>query len=107
MRGLSNAGGFKILVEDRAGVATPQQVQAATAQLIAEARKNPQLSLEEYDFLKSQATLVKEMSPSAQRGTKITYSGDLVDGVALISFNSSGASLSNRSSPWVRRFRSP
>jgi len=58
-------------------------------------RKNPQLSLEEYEFLKGKAQLVKEMSPSAQRGVKVTYEGDLVDGVALISFNSSGASLTN------------
>jgi putative ABC transport system permease protein len=58
-------------------------------------RKNPELSLEEYDFLKSRVTLVKEMSPSAQRGVRVTYQGDLVEGVALISFNSSGASLTN------------
>jgi len=58
-------------------------------------RKNPQLTLEEYDFLKSRATLVKEMSPSSQRGVKVTYEGDLMDGVALISFNSVGATLSN------------
>ena len=58
-------------------------------------RKNPQLSLEEYNFLKSRATLVKEMSPSSQRGVKVTFEGDLVDGVALISFNSVGASLTN------------
>ena len=58
-------------------------------------RKNPQLSLEEYEFLKSHVTLVKEMSPSAQRGVKVTYDGDLADGVALISFNSKGATLSN------------
>jgi len=58
-------------------------------------RKNPQLSLEEYDFLKSRATLVKEMSPSSQRGVKVTFEGDLMDGVALISFNSVGATLSN------------
>src|SRR4051812_40554979 len=58
-------------------------------------RKNPQLSLEEYEFLKGRAQLVKEMSPSAQRGVKVTYEGDLVEGVALISFNSSGASLTN------------
>ena len=48
-----------------------------------------------YDFLKSRVTLVKEMSPSAQRGVKVTFEGDLVDGVALISFNSSGAALTN------------
>jgi len=58
-------------------------------------RKNPQLSLEEYEFLKGRTQLVKEMSPSAQRGVKVTYEGDLIDGVALISFNSSGASLTN------------
>jgi len=58
-------------------------------------RRNPQLSREEYEFLKGRTQLVKEMSPSAQRGVKVTYEGDLVDGVALISFNSSGASLTN------------
>jgi len=58
-------------------------------------RKNPELSLEEYNFLKSRVTLVKEMSPSSQRSVKVTFQGDLVDGVALISFNSTGASLSN------------
>ena len=58
-------------------------------------RRNPQLSLEEYEFLKSHVTLVKQMSPSAQRGVKVTYDGDLADGVAMISFNSNGASLSN------------
>jgi len=58
-------------------------------------RKNPELSLEEYNFLKSRATLVKEMSPSSQRGVKVTFEGDLMEGVALISFNSVGASLSN------------
>ncbi len=58
-------------------------------------RKNPELSLEEYDFLKSRVTLVKEMSPSSQRSVKLTFEGDLVDGVALISFNSVGASLTN------------
>ncbi len=58
-------------------------------------RKNPELSLEEYDFLKSRVTLVKEMSPSAQRSVKVTYEGDLIDGVNMISFNSKGASLTN------------
>jgi len=58
-------------------------------------RKNPELSLEEYDFLKGRLTLVKAMSPSSQRSVKVTYEGDLVDGVALISFNSTGASLTS------------
>jgi putative ABC transport system permease protein len=67
-------------------------------------RKNPQLSLEEYDFLKSRATLVREMSPSSQRGVKVTFEGDLVDGVALISFNSVGATLSNTEIEMGRMF---
>ena len=58
-------------------------------------RKNPELSLEEYEFLKSHVTLVKEMSPSAQRPVKVTYEGDLVDGVYLLPFNSTGGSLTN------------
>jgi putative ABC transport system permease protein len=58
-------------------------------------RKNPQLSLEEYEFLKGRARLVKEMSPSAQRNVKVTYNGDLIEGVTIISFNSRGAELTN------------
>ena len=69
-------------------------------------RKNPQLSLEEYDFLKDRVTLVKEMSPSAQRSVKVTYDADLVDGVTLISFNSSGASLSGTEIEAGRMFTS-
>src|SRR5689334_18171897 len=67
-------------------------------------RKNPQLSLEEYEFLKGRTHLVKEMSPSAQRGVKVTYDGDLIDGVAMIAFNSSGATLSNTAIETGRMF---
>jgi len=58
-------------------------------------RKNPELTLEEYEFLKGRAQLVKEMSPSAQRNVKVTYGGDLIDNVTVISFNSRGAELTN------------
>jgi putative ABC transport system permease protein len=47
-------------------------------------RKNPQLSREEFAFIKANAKLVKEAGMVAQRGCKLTYSGDLVDGVALL-----------------------
>lgn len=43
VRGLSNAGGFKLQVEDHSGRATPQMLSVVTEQLLAEARKNPQL----------------------------------------------------------------
>ena len=43
VRGLGNAGGFKMQVQDRTGRATPQELQAATDRLTAEARTNPQL----------------------------------------------------------------
>ncbi len=42
VRGIGSAGGFKIQIEDRSGRGTPQQLQAATENLIAEARKRPE-----------------------------------------------------------------
>jgi len=44
VRGIGNAGGFTIQVEDRSGSATPQQLQAATQHLIDAARSRPELS---------------------------------------------------------------
>ncbi|HKQ48286.1 MAG TPA: multidrug efflux RND transporter permease subunit [Phycisphaerae bacterium] len=44
VRGIGNAGGFKMQVQDHTGRATPQQLQTVTERLIAEARKNPQLT---------------------------------------------------------------
>ena len=43
VRGIGNAGGFKMQVQDRSGLATPQELQSVTDGLIAGARKNPQL----------------------------------------------------------------
>jgi multidrug efflux pump len=44
VQGIGQAGGFKMQVEDRSGLATPQQLEAATQTLIAEATKNPQIA---------------------------------------------------------------
>ncbi|HRX83538.1 MAG TPA: multidrug efflux RND transporter permease subunit [Phycisphaerae bacterium] len=44
VRGVGNAGGFKMQVEDRAGTASPEQLAAATQQLIAAARQEPTLT---------------------------------------------------------------
>jgi hydrophobe/amphiphile efflux-1 (HAE1) family protein len=44
VRGIGNAGGFKMQVEDRSGLSTPQQLETATNALISEARKDPRLT---------------------------------------------------------------
>ena len=43
VRGIGNAGGFKMQVQDRTGLATPQELQAVTDRMIGEARKDPRL----------------------------------------------------------------
>ena len=67
-------------------------------------RKNPQLTPEEYEFLKSNAILVRESSPSGQRGVRVTFEGDLLDGVTMLAFNSDGASLTNTQMETGRMF---
>jgi putative ABC transport system permease protein len=47
-------------------------------------KRNPEISREEFAFIKSQAKLVREAGITTQRGVKVTYAGDLVDGVALL-----------------------
>jgi hydrophobe/amphiphile efflux-1 (HAE1) family protein len=44
IRGIGNAGGFVMQIEDRSGAESPQQLQAVTDQVIAAARKRPELS---------------------------------------------------------------
>lgn len=58
-------------------------------------RRNPQLTRAEYVFVKSHATLVRETGISSGRSGKITYSGDLVDGVGLNGVTSNSAIMSN------------
>jgi hydrophobe/amphiphile efflux-1 (HAE1) family protein len=41
VRGIGTAGGFRIQIEDRSGLETPQQVQSVTQSVLAEAGKNP------------------------------------------------------------------
>ena len=43
VQGIGQAGGFKMQVEDRSGLASPQQLEAATQSLIAEATKDPRI----------------------------------------------------------------
>jgi len=44
IRGVGNAGGFKMEIEDRSGTATPQQLQQVTDQVIAAAMKRPEFA---------------------------------------------------------------
>jgi multidrug efflux pump len=44
VQGIGQAGGFKMQVEDRSGRATPQQLEAATQALVAEASKDPRIA---------------------------------------------------------------
>ena len=44
VRGIGQAGGFKVQVEDRSGQATPQELEAVTGQLANDARQDPRLT---------------------------------------------------------------
>jgi hydrophobe/amphiphile efflux-1 (HAE1) family protein len=44
VQGIGQAGGFKMQVEDRSGLSTPQQLEAATQALVAEASKDPRIA---------------------------------------------------------------
>jgi multidrug efflux pump len=43
VRGIGSAGGFKLQIQDRSGLGTPQQLEAVTQRVIAEASKRPEL----------------------------------------------------------------
>jgi hydrophobe/amphiphile efflux-1 (HAE1) family protein len=43
VRGIGTAGGFKLQIQDRSGLGTPQELQKITEQVVAEARKRPEL----------------------------------------------------------------
>ena len=52
----------------------------------------PSLTREEYAFVKSHVTLMREVGFAANRGGKFTYGGDLVDGVGLQGVTSNSGS---------------
>jgi putative ABC transport system permease protein len=58
-------------------------------------QRNPELTREEYQFVKQHAVMVKEAGIFAQRGVKLTYQGDLVDGVTLMGATPATLSMSN------------
>ncbi len=58
-------------------------------------RRNPQLTEEEFDFLKNRLTMVREAGLSAQRSVQVSYQGDLLQGVGLLGNASNGAEMTN------------
>ena len=56
---------------------------------------NPQLTKEEYEFVKSQVHLSREVGITVNRSVKVTYGTDLVDGVVLTGMTSNGAAMTN------------
>ena len=58
-------------------------------------RRNPELSKEEFEFIKNSATLSREVGLVVNRGAKVTYGGDLADGIQLMGATSNGALMTN------------
>jgi len=58
-------------------------------------RKNPQLSPEEFEYLDSKLTLVRESAMAIQRGVPVSYEGDQVQGVVLFGNADNGAIMTN------------
>jgi putative ABC transport system permease protein len=58
-------------------------------------RKNPNLTPEEFDYLASKLTMVREAALSVQRGVPVSYGGDQVQGVVLFGNADNGATMTN------------
>ena len=86
----SNMGtdGFRVLKVAFVGFQSPKDFLAAQ-------HKNPELTREEYGFVKANAKLVREVGISANRGVRVSYAGDVVDGVGLQGVTSNALIMSN------------
>jgi len=58
-------------------------------------RRNPELSREEYDFLKSHATMLQDLGMESDRQTKVHYGNQQVDGVEIDGVTSNMATLAD------------
>ena len=58
-------------------------------------RTNPELTQAEYNYVKSHVTLMREVGMAANRGGKVTYNGDLIDGVGLQGLTANSGIMSN------------
>jgi putative ABC transport system permease protein len=71
---------------------------------LAAIRRNPEISREEYAFIKSQVKLARETGITTQRAVKLTYAGDLVDGVTLLGGSPNTLALSHTEAELGRVF---
>ncbi|MEO7145811.1 MAG: ABC transporter permease [Bryobacteraceae bacterium] len=67
-------------------------------------KKNPQLTPDEFAFLKSRATLVREFGMSSRRSANISFRGDQLQGVALTGVTTNFAALNNTDVAFGRFF---
>jgi putative ABC transport system permease protein len=58
-------------------------------------QKNPQLTREEYQFIKERARLVREIGISATRFVQVSYGADVLSGIALQGVTSNSPAMSN------------
>jgi putative ABC transport system permease protein len=58
-------------------------------------RKNPQLAPAEYEYIRENAKLVREMGILAGRTGKISYVGDVVDQIGITGFTANALTISN------------
>ncbi len=58
-------------------------------------RRNPKLTLEEFQYLKSQLTLVREFGMSAEQSVSAHYRGQVMDGVGMTGVTSNMAAISD------------
>ena len=58
-------------------------------------RRNPELTREEFDFLKTHATMLQEIGMETERQVKVHYANEQIDGVELDGVSSNMASLAN------------
>ncbi|MGD0048053.1 MAG: ABC transporter permease [Bryobacteraceae bacterium] len=58
-------------------------------------RRNPKLTLEEFQYLKSQLTLVREFGMSADKDVSVHYRGQVMDGVDMTGVTSNMAAISD------------
>lgn len=64
-------------------------------QFLEAIRKNPQLTREEFAFIKEHATYLRDSGVFAQRSANVTYAGDLVEGTVLMGAPANTLLMSN------------
>lgn len=66
-------------------------------------RRNPELTVEEYEFIRSRVTLIREIGMDSSRIVSVRYGTDQADGVILRGVTSNAGTISN-TQPVVGRF---